>query len=194
METENKRISDLNENKMELLKTRMGHLENEYISFLKNKIEEQSKEETQSVENKVDEDTLVSNDHNKELPSEKTQRITIDVSERVETIGEQLYSTFSEIKEAMKNKNLEESKECLEEFRKGVNLIFENQQGFSYQLKKILKEFNDVCDKIRVSRNLGNNYRQCILDNMEILINHIIKMQKKELKKIKANKRTSRNF
>ena len=79
----------------------------------------------------------------------------------------------------MKNKNLEESKECLEEFRKGVNLIFENQQGFSYQLKKILKEFNDVCDKIRVSRNLGNNYRQCILDNMEILINHIIKMQKK---------------
>ena len=55
-------------------------------------------------------------------------------------------------------------------------------------------EFNDVCDKIRVSRNLGNNYRQCILDNMEILINHIIKMQKKELKKIKANKRTSRNF
>ena len=123
LETENKRISDLNENKMELLKTRMGHLENEYVSFLKNQIEEQSKEETESVENKVYEDTLVNDDQNKVLSLEKTQNTTINVSESVETIGEQLYSTFSEIKEALKNVNLEEPKECLEEFRKSVNLI-----------------------------------------------------------------------
>ena len=123
-----------------------------------------------------------------------SEATTMNVSEKVETIGEQLYSTFSEIKEALKNKNLEESKECLEEFRKGVNSIYENQQGLSYQLKKIIKEFNDVCDKIRVTRNIGNNYRRCILDNMETFINHIIKIQKNELKKIKTNKRTNRNF
>ena len=82
----------------------------------------------------------------------------------------------------------------MEEFRKGVNLNYENQQGLSYQLKKLIKEFNAVCDKIRDSRNIGNNYRKCILDNMEIFVNHIIKIQKKELKKIKTNKRTNRNF
>ena len=60
---------------MELLQTRMGHLENEYVSFLKNKIEEQTKEETQSDENKMDEETSVSDDHNKSK-EQQNEKIT----------------------------------------------------------------------------------------------------------------------
>ena len=178
--------------KNEILHTRMGHLENEYVTFLKNKIEEQNKEESGSDDIKMDEDTLVIDDQTK--CSKKTEIANIEVSgNEMETIGDQLYSTFSVIKEEMKNKNLAEAKECLERFRNGVNLIFRNQKFLTYQLKKLLNEFNYECDKIRASKNTVYNYRKCISDNMETFINQIIKMQKNELKQFKANNRKNRN-
>ena len=102
----------------------------------------------------------------------------------------------------MKNKNLEEAKQCLEKFRIGVNSVFGDQQVqqvSSYQMKKIVKDFNSECDKIRMSKNTVYNYRKCIIDNMETLIKQIISIQKNEVKKIKANqkpnhKRKNRNF
>ena len=72
-------------------------------------------------------------------------------------------------------------------------------QVSSYQMKKIVKDFNSECDKIRMSKNTVYNYRKCISDNMETLIKQIISIQKNEVKKIKANqkpnhKRKNRNF
>ena len=103
----------------------------------------------------MEEDTLVSDDQIKCSSSEKTELANNDSENetKIEAICQQLFSIFSEIKEDMKNKNLEEAKECLEKFRMGVNSVFGNQQVFPYQLKKILKEFNSECYKIRTSKN-----------------------------------------
>ena len=125
----------------------------------------------------MDEGTLVSDDHNKYSPLEDKEKSSIEVSKKViETsnvsmIGKQLYSKFTEIKQDMNNKNLDEAKDCLENFRKGMNLVFGNQQQFPYNIKRVLKEFNNECDKIRFSKNTVCNYRKCIVDTMEEFLN-----------------------
>ena len=171
-------------------------------SYLKNQIKEQSETERKDEQIQMEEDTLVSDDHNKCSSPETTEIANNDAENRFETICQQLNSIFLEIKEDMKNKNLEEAKQCLEKFRIGVNSVFGDQQVqqvSSYQMKKIVKDFNSECDKIRMSKNTVYNYRKCISDNMETLIKQIISIQKNEVKKIKANqkpnhKRKNRNF
>ena len=94
----------------------------------------------------------------------------------------------------MNNKNLDEAKDCLENFRKGINLVFGNQQQFPYQIKRVLKEFNNECDKIRFSKNTVYNYRKCIVDTMEEFLNQTINILKNEEQKIRSNKRRNRNY
>ena len=200
LESENRRITNLNEKQADTimdLNTRMCHLEKEYVSILKSHIKDQ-REETEDEDNRMDEDTLVSDDHSKSSPPESKEKEKNDVSKNeVEAgdIGEQLYSNLI-------NKNLDQAKECLDNFRNGVNLIFGNQKHLPYQLKKVVNEFNIECNKIKSSRNTVYNFRKCIADNMEIFITQIINFQKGQLVNFqnnqqngsKTNYRRKRNY
>ena len=128
------------------------------------------------VENK---DTLVSDDHSNsnENNSDGDDEST-DQNEESDIQGaiDCMFRNLTRFKDDIKTKNLNETKEQLEQIRSAANLMFEDKPLMSMQTK-ILNDFNIECDKIRESKKSNKNYKKYFVDKIEFFLTEMKKVE-----------------